>query len=465
MKNIPPSNLKFNGFDERDMEDFDKICWKRNDYTMIRGERITELREKARIFLGKYPKQKSQYKGEDPLDILCEIYQNESISSKSMKSKYNRVINFNPSYPDTYSKEICCARKWIMGRDNFETFHVANFHGGTVLGPGPKVNRSIRCAICNKNGSQEIKKDDLSGLEGKFFVLAFIVPMGFCNYATEVKNVMSSKYQTYLSNTPSSYVSNQYCGIMQGRPIHNPLLSFLTEDDIDKYIHAQNNNLKTRTLEARVFFQADLRQKTPIFNTKEKLGNVPLTPTSNICLFCLLKIILHSSGKNPKYSTIVLNNCLDVQSPFSYSPMHLYFKFSDGLPIETHVKPGYEPSEESIKLLQSSFNMHLGFSNRLKTLLGRTPLTCEKLTGQVKPRPTFRQLLRNRTKDFFGITSGAEAAIKKKLKRKVNNTNLNNPYNPKKKRGGGNTKIKKTKKKKTHKKKYRKKRLSVIKKN
>ena len=104
--------------------------------------------------------------------------------------------------------------------------------------------------------------------------------------------------------------------------------------------------------------------------------------------------------------------------------------------------------------------MQPAISNRIKSILGLAPLTCE-LYGQVKPQPTVGELLRRRIKpitNFLNPVSTKRRKLRpsKRSKRfRLNNSNSNN-NNPKE---GGYKKTKKGLKK------HRKKRLSVIKKN
>ena len=186
---------------------------------------------------------------------------------------------------------------------------------------------------------------------------------------------------------------------MLGTPIHNPLLSFLTDEDIKTYVKSQNENLKKQEyshLQTRVFFQADKTAKTTIFNNEKKLNNIPLPKKKTYVFFVYLRKlkIAHKQkkGNDPKFWTVVLNNCLNIQFPFSYSPMHLLFKFGEKLPIETHVKPDYYPSADSIDVLKNSFDMQPAIS-RIKSIFGLAPLTCE-LYGQVEDRFTVGELVR-----------------------------------------------------------------------
>ena len=80
------------------------------------------------------------------------------------------------SYPRKYNEELCCVRKWIMKRPNFETVHVANFHGGAICLTGPKLYRLEQCFFCGKRGEDLIEKQELKGFKENFFVLAFNVP-------------------------------------------------------------------------------------------------------------------------------------------------------------------------------------------------------------------------------------------------------------------------------------------------
>ena len=449
----------------------DRICWDRPG--LIKDRVKQRLRAKATKYLKKYPSLVDQHNNEkDNLDILCAIYKSARVSSLSMKCGTDRVVNSSGHYPTKYNQELCCVRNWILKRPNFETVHVANFHGGAIFEAGPQLILFEECYFCGKRGSDLIEKEELDELKGNFFVLAFNVPMGFCNWQANVtNNTLSNNYKKKgLSNVgseDSTFLTTQYGNTMLGTPIHNPLLSFLTEEDIEKYVASQNENLKKQEyshLQSRVFFQADEILNTTIFNNEKKLNNIPLPSKKNICIFCLLKEIKDTyydkKGNRPQFWTVVLNNCLDIQFPFSYSPMHLLFKFGQNLPIETHVKPDYYPSAESIQVLANSFDMQPAISNRIKSILGLAPLTCE-LYGQVKPQPTVGELLRRRIKpitNFLNPVSTKRRKLRpsKRSKRfRLNNSNSNN-NNPKE---GGYKKTKKGLKK------HRKKRLSVIKKN
>ena len=92
-------------------------------------------------------------------------------------------------------------KKLDLERPNFETVHVANFHGGAIFEAGPKLFLFQQCHFCGKRGSDLIEKEELRDLNGHFFVLAFNVPMGFCNFQANVtNNTLSNKYKKGLSN-------------------------------------------------------------------------------------------------------------------------------------------------------------------------------------------------------------------------------------------------------------------------